>query len=239
MRVIALIPARGGSVRIPGKNIKPLGGRPLLHYTLAAAVQSGVFVRILVSSDDDATLACAQEIPGVMTVRRPAKLATAESPDVEWVAHALAYVAGDRPYDAFAILRPTSPFRTADTIRRAWVAFDGSGCDSLRAIEPVRETPYKMWVGTSADMRPLLSMGEHPPWHSRPTQTLPVVYKQNASLEIAKCALVQDRLYPSITGPCVYGFLNPEPDGFDLNTLEDWDRAEAMIASGAWTLPTL
>ena len=236
MRVIALVPARSGSVRIPGKNIKLLGGRPLLHYTLAVAVQSGIFVRILVSSDDDAILACAQEIDGVMTVRRPAKLATAESPDVEWVKHALDYDGGQ--YDAFSILRPTSPFRTAETIRRAWLEFTQSGCDSLRAIEPVKETPYKMWMGTGPDMRPLLPM-DYPQWHSRPTQTLPQVYKQNASLEMAQCSLAQDRLYPSITGARVYGFLNPEPEGFDLNTSEQWAHAEHMVATGQWSLPPL
>lgn len=239
MSLVALVPARGGSVRIPGKNIKPLAGHPLIAYTLAAAKQSGVFDQILVSSDSEEILAIADQTDGVLALPRPAKYATSDAPDVEWVKHALDSLADlGCLYDAFAILRPTSPFRTAATIQQAWIEFRTYGCDSLRAIEPVHETPYKMWMGSGPDMRPLLPM-EYPQWHSRPTQTLPQVYKQNASLEIVKCSLMQDRLYPSITGPRVYGFLNPEPEGFDLNTLEDWDRAERMIASGQWTLPTL
>ena len=89
------------------------------------------------------------------------------------------------------------------------------------------------------ELTPLLPVHDVPPWHSRPTQTLPLVYQQNASLEMARCSLVRDRLYPSICSGRVWGFLCPRPDGFDINTQDDWDIAELMITTGRWTLPTI
>lgn len=237
---IALIPARGGSQRITHKNIKLLAGHPLISYTLAAAKQSGLFSAIVVSSDDEATLNIAMQHGGIVGLRRPAKYATAESPDVEWVKHALtSQLIADQQPDCFAILRPTSPFRSAATIQRAWAEFERSEFDCLRAVEAVRCNPYKMWTMQNCELSPLLPVHDVPPWHSRPTQTLPRVYQQNASLEIAKCSLVRDRLYPSICSGRVWGFLNPVPEGFDINEPEDWALAEARIDSGAWTLPKL
>ena len=237
--VVALVPARGGSQRIPHKNIRPLGGHPLIHYTLAAAKQSGVFQTVLVSSDCEETLATARDCPGggILTVRRPAKYATAASPDIEWVSHALGYLGGT--FETFALLRPTSPFRTAATIRRAWEEFDRSACDCLRAVQAAHVNPYKLWWMQHGELSPVLPVHDVPPWHSRPTQTLPPAFEQNASLEFARCALVQDRLYPSLTGPRIWGFLNPPPEGFDLNTPDDWAWAEYQMTSGAWRLPSL
>lgn len=237
--VIALIPARGGSKRIAGKNTKLLAGHPLLAYTIAAAQQSKVFRSIVVSSDDEATLQIALQM-GVAGIRRPEKYASDDSPDIEWVKHALtSSTIFDQRHDCFAILRPTSPFRTAATIQRAWAEYERSACDSLRAIQAAGVNPYKLFWLNNCELLPVLPTHDLPPWHSRPTQTLPPTYMQNASLEISKCSLVCDRLYPSISGPRIWGFLNPEPCGFDLNTPEDWHYAEVMVKEGHWTLPTV
>lgn len=237
--IVALIPARAGSVRIKNKNIKALAGHPLIAYTIAAAIQSKVFHTVVVSSEDRDILTMAKYY-GAAVVGRPAAYATAHSPDIEWVQHALTslcLLGSDSDY--FAILRPTSPFRSAATIQRAWAEYERSACDSLRAVQPAGVNPYKLWWLNHHELLPVLPTYDVPPWHSRPSQTLPPCYQQNASLEISRCDLVRDRLYPSITGPRIWGFLNPEPDGFDLNTEDDWTRAEQQIASGAWTLPTL
>lgn len=237
--IIALIPARSGSKRVPGKNTKLLAGHPLIAYTIAAAQQSKVFDNIVVSSDSEETLQIALQM-GVAGVRRPEKYAHDDSPDIEWVKHALtSSTIADRQHDCFAILRPTSPFRTATTIRRAWHEYERSACDSLRAVEPACVNPYKLWWLNHCELMPLLPTNDVPPWHSRPTQTAPPVYQQNASLEISKCSLVRDRLYPSITGPRIWGFVNPAPEGFDLNTPNDWATAEQQITGGEWVLPAL
>lgn len=238
--IIALIPARAGSVRIPEKNIKSLAGRPLITYTIAAAKQSGIFKKICVSTDSGYILELAFGF-GVGSLLRPDAFSTSDSPDIEWVHHALVTSRRyeDFDFDYFAILRPTSPFRTAATIQRAWAEFERSDMDCLRAVQAVSCNPYKCWTMSNGELTPLLPVHDVPPWHSRPTQTLPKVYQQNASLEMAKCSLVRDRLYPSICSGRVYGFLNPEPEGFDLNTPEDWAYAEAQIRDGEWTLPPL
>lgn len=235
--IIALIPARSGSQRIPGKNIKPLAGHPLIAYTIAAAKASGIFTRVIVSSESYDILKVASDY-GAATSSRNVVHAAADSPDIEWVNDLINARRVIRE-DYFAILRPTSPFRTAATIQRAWAEFERSACDCLRAVQPAAVNPYKLWWMQHCELLPVLPVHDLPPWHSRPTQTLPPVFQQNASLEMAKCSLVRDRLYPSICSGRVYGFLNPPPEGFDLNTPEDWAYAEMQIANGRWTLPPI
>lgn len=224
-RIIALIPARAGSKRIPGKNMKLLGGKPLIQWTIDAAQASGIFSRIIVSTDDLMSVSAL----GVEVRERPANYARDDSPDIEWVRDVLG---GGITEDAFAILRPTSPFRTADTIRRAWREFQArEGIDSMRAVEPVRQHPGKMWRMRKYDnlLLPLFDDTELAPWHSSPTQSLPTFYIQNASLEIAWTATVRD--YDSISGNLVAPFFTEGWEGFDVNTPEDFERAEAHVAS--------
>lgn len=220
--IVALIPARSGSKRLPGKNRKHLGGKPLIQWTVDAAQSSGIFDVIAVSSDDIIGL----PFLDAKMIRRPAAFARDESPDIQWVQHALERV----ECIAFAILRPTSPFRTADTIRRAWAQFQSSHAQSLRAIEPVKQHPGKMWQLTGPTrMMPVLDRQmAGTPWHSSPTQTLPPVYVQNASLEIAWRSTVEDT--GTIAGTVVAPFFTEGWEGFDINTPEDWATAEAHVA---------
>lgn len=233
--MIALIPARAGSKRIPGKNTKPLGGVPLLAWTIQAAKESDVFDEIHVSSDDEEALNIACDL-GVRFIVRPRALATDTAPDLLWIQHLLSPRWG-RP-TCFAILRPTSPFRTAATIRRAFAQWKGeSDCiDSLRAVRLVTETPYKMWTqsGHGMPIDPLLPGLHHPdgtPYHSSPTQTLPPVYVQTGALEMGWTRNVE--CLNSISGRKVSPFFCHGPEALDLNTPDDWERAERLIASGA------
>lgn len=235
--IIALIPARAGSQRIKNKNITPLAGHPLIAYTIAAAKQSGIFTEIVCSTDSGEIGEIARSY-GAFQIMRPPLFATAESPDIEWVHHVLRICGYGYSSNCFAILRPTSPFRTAATIQRAWGEWQRSDCDCLRAVEYAKHHPAKMWYMNAGELVPYVQhVTEPPPWHSRPTQSLPRVMVQNASLEMAKCSLVVDRLYPTICGGRVFGFLNPAPEGFDINERADWEFAEMKIASGEWQLP--
>jgi CMP-N-acetylneuraminic acid synthetase len=131
---VALIPARQGSKRVPGKNIRPLRGHPTIAYTIAPAIESGVFDAVIVSTDSDETAAIARHYGAEVPFLRPAQFASDTSPDIEWIEYTLTELARrGRTWDAFSLLRPTSPFRTADTIRRAWMLFTSqNGADSLR-----------------------------------------------------------------------------------------------------------
>lgn len=235
---LALIPARAGSVRIPKKNTRRLNGHPLLAYTIAAAQQVGIFTAgIYVSSEDPETLDIARYY-GAQTIRRPDALARAESPDIRWVRSALESL-GARG-GALALLRPTSPFRTAATIQRAWKQFidPDNTADTLRAVEPVSQHPGKMWAmeGPGYPIVPILNYTrEGVPWHSCPTQTLPTFYVQNASLEMAWIHDVLGR--DSLTGRKIGPFFTEGYEGVDLNTEADWTAAAQLAAARPSLLP--
>jgi N-acylneuraminate cytidylyltransferase len=229
---VALVPARGGSQRVPGKNLLPLAGHPLIAYAIAAAHASRLFDAVVVSTDSeeiaDAARRYGAEVPGL----RPAEMATSTSSDIDWVLH----VMRGRDEDLFSILRPTSPFRTGDTIRRAWDALVAADADSIRAVEPVRQHPGKMWVLEGDLMRPLLDERTNgTPWHSMQYQALPRVYVQNSSLEIAWTRVVRED--GSIAGRRVAPFLTGGWEGFSIDYPEDVARAERAIAAGEAVLP--
>jgi CMP-N,N'-diacetyllegionaminic acid synthase len=226
---VALIPAREGSTRVPGKNVRPLAGHPLIAYTIAAAHEAGVFDAVVVSTDGERTAEIARhygaDVPGL----RPSELAGATSPDIDWVEHVLALLPAR---DAFAILRPTSPFRGAATIRRAWERFLelGERIDSIRAVEPCRQHPGKMWVVHGDDlMSPLLPQPEELPFHSRQYAALPPVHVQNSSLEVAWTRVATED--HTIAGTRVAPFFTDGLEGFSIDYPDDFERAEASAES--------
>lgn len=245
----ALIPARSGSKRVPDKNVRPLAGHPLMAYTLAAALESGVFDIVAVSTDSKRYAAIGRHYGADRVIQRPSELAGERSPDVEWVAHALAELERDGiRYECFSILRPTSPFRSADTIRRAWREFRAGGTrragggaaaiDSLRAVEPCAQHPGKMWVIRQERMLPLLPLSpETRPWHSSQYAALPEVLVQNASLEIAWSRVVRET--GSIAGTVLAPFRTRGLEGFDINDERDWWYAEHLVHSGEAELPAI
>jgi CMP-N,N'-diacetyllegionaminic acid synthase len=246
---VAFIPARLGSKRVPGKNIRALAGHPMVAYTIAPALESGVFSSVIVSTDSDEIAAIARHYGAEVPFLRPAAFAGDTSPDIEWLEHLLTGVrAAGRSWDAFSILRPTSPFRSGAMIRRAFERFASqAGADSLRAVEKCTQHPGKMWVIRGDRMFPLLPFmlaapkphsGEGgQPWHSTPYQALPLVYVQNASLEIAWTRVVFE--HRTIAGDVVVPFITEAHEGFDINDPYDWMVAERLIADGAARLPAV
>ena len=235
---VALIPARQGSKRVPGKNVRVLNGHPALAYTIAPALDSGVFDSVIVSTDSEEIAAIARHYGAEVPFLRPAAFAGDTSPDIEWLEHVLTELRRQgRAWDCFSLLRPTSPFRTADTIRRAWATFTAQeGVDSLRAVEKCAQHPGKMWIVRGERMFPLLPFGlAEQPWHSTPYQALPAVYVQNASLEIAWTRIVFERR--TIAGDVIVPFLTEGYEGFDINDPHDWMIAERLLADGAVQLP--
>ena len=238
--IVALIPARAGSKRVPDKNIRPLAGHPLMAYTIAAAMDSGVFSDVIVSTDSEHYAKIAKHYGAQVPFLRPAALAGDQSPDIEWVEFTLSRLQeSDRKHDCFSILRPTSPFRLPETIQRAWQEFSSQqGVDSLRAVEKCTQHPGKMWVVRGKRMMPLLPLGPaEQPWHSSQYPSLPEIYVQNASLEIAKSQVVfEDR---TIAGNVVMPFLTTDYEGFDVNNEYDWQLAEHTVRKGDAGLPNV
>ena len=237
--VIALIPARGGSKRVPGKNIRNLGGHPLIAYTIAAAKLSGIFTAVLVSTDDEKTGEIASHYGAEVPFLRPLAYAGDTSPDIEWIDYTFRRLQNEgRTFDCFSILRPTSPFRQPETIRRAWAQFLESGpIDSLRAVEKCKQHPGKMWVINENRMTPLLLNPRGTPWHSMQYQALPEVYVQNASLEIAWSHVVFEQ--QTIAGKTITPFLTEGTEGVDVNDVYDWKYAEHLLENAQAQLPVV
>ncbi|MBI3402938.1 MAG: acylneuraminate cytidylyltransferase family protein [Acidobacteria bacterium] len=237
---VALVPARSGSKRVPDKNVRVLGGHPVLAYTIAAARNSGVFADVIVSTDDERYADIARHYGATVPFLRPAQFAGDASPDIEWVEHLLSRLRDSgRTFESFSLLRPTSPFRQPATIQRAWTAFAAdAGVDSLRAVERCRQHPGKMWIVRGRRMTPLLPLGPAgQPWHSSQTNTLPEIHVQNASLEIAWSRVVFGGR--TIAGDVVMPFLTEGFEGFDVNSREDWMLAERFVELGEARLPTV
>jgi N-acylneuraminate cytidylyltransferase len=236
--IVALIPARAGSKRVPDKNIRLLAGHPVIAYTICAALDSGIFSDVIVSTDSKKYAEVSENYGAQVPFLRPDELAGDQSPDIEWLDYTLNRLRDrGRNYDCFSILRPTSPFRLPQTIRRAWQEFRSqTGVDSLRAVEKCTQHPGKMWVVRGNRMMPLLPLGPaEQPWHSSQYPSLPEIYVQNASLEIAWSRVVfEDR---TIAGNVVMPFFTADYEGFDVNNEYDWQLAEQMVKNGEAKLP--
>jgi CMP-N,N'-diacetyllegionaminic acid synthase len=238
--VIALIPARSGSKRVPDKNIRPLAGHPLMAYSIAAALQSNIFQSVMVSTDSQHYADIAEHYGAEVPFLRPTRIAGDTSPDIEWVEHTLSQLRSNgQDYECFSILRPTSPFRLPETICRAWKQFlAAEGVDSLRAVEKCQQHPGKMWVVRGNRMMPLMPMGPaQQPWHSSQYPSLPEVYVQNASLEIAKTRVIFEE--KTIAGNVLMPFFTENFEGFDVNSEYDWQLAEHMVQMGEAKLPEI
>ena len=223
---------------MPDKNIKTLKGHPLISYTIAAALQSNIFSEVVVSTDTEYYADIARYYGADVPCLRPSKFSGAYSPDIEWVEYTLENLKQNGiNRDCFSILRPTSPFRQAETIRRAWKEFiNREEIDSLRAVEKCSQHPAKMWKIKANRMTPVLK-GEISgiPWHSNQYQSLPDIYVQNASLEIAWIRVVFEE--HSISGTNIMPFYTVDYEGFDINNPFDWEHAKHLIQRGKVKLP--
>ncbi len=234
MKLIALIPARSGSKRIPGKNIRPFFGHPLIAYAIDSAKEAGIFSGIYVSSDSE-EIGKISEYYGAEWIKRPAEYATDDSPDADWVSHILRVLSLSKeslpsgcgstdpvPINAFMILRPTSPFRTVETILNAWTKWDREHC--MKAIEKAKQHPEKMWKTTKVYEDVLMyPSGNTSYGHLVPTQNLPGYWIQNACIEIrlARLSHGEDLFYQP--------FFTEDYEGFDLNTELDWIIANVLV----------
>lgn len=235
--VIALVPARSGSERVPHKNIRPLAGHPLIAYAIATAEQAGVFDRIVCSTDSEEIAAVARHYGAEVPFLRPVEYATATSPDIEWITFTLERLS--EPYDLFAIIRATNPFRGPDAVRRGLEQLLAKpGADSIRAVELVKQHPGKMWVLEGQTMRPLLDQSHlEVAWHAGQYQALPRVYSQNSALEIAWARVVTET--GTREGRVLTPFFTEGYEGLNVDVEEDWERAEALVAAGKATLPRI
>ena len=234
---VAFVPARAGSERVQHKNVRPLAGHPLIAYAIETALQSGVFARVVVSTDSEGVAEIARWYGADVPFLRPAELATSTSPDIEWLSYTLPRL--DQPYDLFAIVRATNPFRGPDAVRRGLEQLlTTPEADSLRAVELVKQHPGKMWLlaDDGRTMAPLLDQSHlEVAWHAGQYQALPQIYVQNSALEIAWTRVVSQT--GTREGRVVAPYLTNGYEGFNIDDEEDWERARRLLDAGQVSLP--
>ncbi len=234
MEILALIPARGGSKSIPRKNIKLLGGLPLLAYSIAAARQSTFVSRTIVSTDDDEIAHVARQYGAETPFLRPAELAQDHSLDIPVFTHALGWLTEHEGYqpDILVQLRPTSPLRPPGCVDQAiQVLLDHPDADSVRGVIPSGQNPYKMWRLTGEGrISPLLTVtGLAEPFNA-PRQALPQAYWQTGHIDAIRRSTIIGK--GSLSGDVIYPLHIDPQYAVDIDTPRDWRRAEWLISQG-------
>jgi CMP-N-acetylneuraminic acid synthetase len=227
MRILGIIPARGGSKGVPKKNIKLLGGKPLIAYTIEAAKKAKLLTQIILSSDDEEIVKVAKDYELEVPFIRPAKLASDESPTILTVIHALNfYKEKGIEFDAVCLLQVTNPFRTTDFIDKAIEKFTITKTDSLISVLEVPHEYNPHWVFTkNKDENLEISTGETEIISRR--QELPSAYYRDGAIYLTKTSVILKQ--QSLYGKSISYIKSDESTHVNIDTMEDWFKAEELL----------
>ena len=231
MKILGLIPARGGSKGLPGKNIKLLGGKPLLQYTVESAKKSELLDREILSSDDPEIIAVAKELGLEVPFLRPEDLAGDATTSLEVIKHALKELSSQgEEYDAVCLLQPTTPFRSAGLIDAAIEKFTKGGYDSLISVREVAAEFNPHWIFEEKDGNLQIATGEKEIISRR--QDLPKAYHRDGAIYLTKTSVILEQ--NSLYGDRI-GFIETTGSVYvNIDTEEDWEDAEKLVESGKW-----
>ncbi|MDP7113340.1 MAG: acylneuraminate cytidylyltransferase family protein [Myxococcota bacterium] len=226
MSVLALVPARGGSRGIPHKNITPLAGKPLLHWTIEAALACGRIERVVVSTDDpeiaDAARDCGADVPFL----RPSELARDRTPGIDPVLHAVGWLANEEGYrpEWVALLQPTSPLPTTDDVRGALALAVDWGAAAVTSITEAEHHPW--WMKRIDPDGRVLSWSE-PPQRADRRQDLPPAFALNGAIYLTRREALQAER--SLSPEPTYGYVMPPERSLDIDTPWDLHLAELIL----------
>jgi CMP-N,N'-diacetyllegionaminic acid synthase len=228
MRVLGVIPARGGSKGISRKNVALLNGKPLIAYTIEAAKQSARLTRTIVSTEDPEIATTAERFGAEAPFVRPAELARDETPMLPVLIHAVGWIEDQgEKFDAVCLLQPTNPMRTASDIDGCIELMERSEADTVFTVLTVPQHYNPHWVYESDSNGNLrLSTGEHNPIPRR--QQLPPAFHREGSVYIVKrnVLMEQNTLY----GPRVCGYRMKAERSVNIDEPSDWKRAATLVA---------
>ncbi len=234
MKILGIITARGGSKGIPGKNIKPLAGKPLIVYTIEAARQSGVFDRIILSTDDEKIADVARAHGCEVPFMRPAELAQDTTPHLPVLQHAVAHLREHEQYksDAVMILQPTAPLRTAEHVREAVAVFKKNDVDSVVSVceVPGHYNPHWQLTMDGENALTIFTTGAPLAELVRRRQDLPKTYTRNGAIYLFKTNLLFHPEKPSFYGVRTIGYLMGAEFSINIDGMEDWNRAEQALS---------
>lgn len=223
MNILVIIPARGGSKGIPLKNIKPLAGKPLIHYTIDVARQIVADEDICVSTDDSEIIQCVEEYGLKVPFVRPAELATDTAGTYEVLLHALKfYEQQGIVYDVVVLLQNTSPFRTAEQVREALELYR-SDLDMVVSVKECSANPY--YCVFEEDGEGYLHICKGDGCITR-RQDAPKVYEYNGALYVINPRSLKEKPLNKFTRRIKY--VMDERSSLDLDTMDDWYLAEMI-----------
>ncbi len=195
-KTISIIPARGGSKGVPHKNIKSLGGYPLIAYSILASNLSELIEETYVSSDSDEILNIASKY-GAKLIKRPDEIAQDKSVDIEFMQHALKWIEENEKQTPQYIvhLRPTTPLREVDILNWAIESLTKSVLStSLKSVHEMMETPFKCFkINDKNFLEGLLPDDKRPEYYNLPRQSFPTIYRGNGYIDIVKSDIILKR----------------------------------------------
>lgn len=226
MRILGLIPARGGSKGVPKKNIKLLGKKPLIEYTIDNAKNSKFLTEIVISTDDE-QIAIAAEIAGCKPpFIRPAALAQDSSTSLEVVEHAITFFEKQNIFfDAVCLLQPTTPFREKGFIDKAIEKFIATNADCLVSVLPIPHEYNPHWAFEERENGLLkIATGEETIIPRR--QELPKAFHRDGAIYISKTAVIKNG---SLYGKSI-AYIESNPHYYvNIDTMKDWEKAEELL----------
>lgn len=227
MKILAIIPARGGSKGVPRKNIKLLNGKPLLQYTSDVALKSSLIDTLVLSTDDDEIGQVGKQLGIEVPFKRPANLAADKSPTLPVILHALDYYKSmGQQFDAVCLLQVTSPFRTVEFLNKAITTFIAQNTDSLVSVQEVPHEYNPHWtfeINKNGNLK--IATGEKEIISRR--QDLPKTYHRDGSIYITKTAVLEKQ--QSLYGNSIAYIVSPKEFYVNIDTLQDWEKAEQMV----------
>lgn len=226
-KVLGLIPAKGASTRLPRKNVRPLGGRPLIQWTIDAAKEARLFDRIVVSTEDAEVARLARSAGAEVPFERPGHLAVDPAGVVQVALHALeALQAQGAAFDVICIMLPTCPFRTVGDIRDAFERFRSRPERNLMSVSSFEHTPFNaMGIDAGGMLFP-----HFPERFGRKSQEQPPAYRPNGALHILDVAWFQQSR--SYLAPPIVAYVMPRERSIDIDTEADFAEAESLVAAG-------
>jgi len=229
MKILGIIPARGGSKGVPGKNIKMLAGKPLLQYTTDIALQCDLLEKVIVSSDDDTIIQVALSLGVSAPFKRPSDLAEDTSSSLSVIQHTLKFFKDmSIEFDAVCLLQVTSPMRSLEFLNAALKKFNESNTDSLVSVREVPHEYNPHWTFTCNENEHLkVATGEKEIVGRR--QDLPKAFHRDGSIYITKTAVILDN--NSLYGKTTTYIENKESSFVNIDNLEDWQKAEKLFKS--------
>lgn len=227
MKILGIIPARGGSKGVPKKNIKLLGGKPLLQYTSEIALKSKFLEKVVLSSDTDEIIKVGKQLGLEVPFKRPSNLAEDKTPTLPVIKHVLDFYSSiGEEFDAVCLLQVTSPFRTVDFLDEALYKFINSNSESLVSVQEVPHEYNPHWsfeVDTTGNLK--IATGEKKIISRR--QELPVSYHRDGSIYITKTSVIM--LQNSLYGNSISFIESVKESYVNIDTFEDWKKAELFL----------